>query len=436
MNTFQYDVIIVGTGAAGLFAALHLPADSRILMLTKDALENSDSYLAQGGICNLLDEDDFSCYYEDTMKAGRYENSPEAVTEMIRSSNRVIQELLEYGVDFDRDAQGKLSYTREGGHTCSRILHHQDITGKEIVTKLIQQVKKRNNITVLEHTTMIDLLETENLCTGVIARVENGAVIPFTGKAVILATGGLGGQFRHSTNFPHICGDSFAIALRHGIRLENLHYIQIHPTVLYSKRPGRRFLISESVRGEGARLLNEKRERFVNELLPRDVVAEAIRREMEAFQTDHVYLSFSKISREEIMNHFPHIYQRCLEEGYDITEEPIPVTPAQHYLMGGIQADTCGRTSMEHLYAVGETACNGVHGANRLASNSLLESLVFSENAAELITRTTADMEILPVPLQIPSYPEPEVWAEGNRKLILEEIQKKGKEFYERWCNI
>ena len=190
------------------------------------------------------------------------------------------------------------------------------------------------------------------------------------------------------------------------------------------------------MRGEGAKLLNEDQERFVDELLPRDVVAEAIRREMQAFGTDHVYLSFRDISVEEIMNHFPHIYQRCLEEGYDITKVPVPVTPAQHYLMGGIQADTCGRTSMDHLYAVGETACNGMHGANRLASNSLLESLVFSENAAELISQDIAVMKMPGPPTALFSYPDPDTWAEENRKLVLAEIQKEGKEFYERWCNI
>ena len=432
----QYDVIIVGTGAAGLFAALHLPLSSSVLMLTKDELENSDSYLAQGGICNLLNQEDFPCYYEDTLKAGRYENNPEAVTDMIRASNRIIRELLDYGVNFDRDSHGCLSYTREGGHSRPRILHHQDVTGKEIVTTLIDRVKERPNLTILEHTTMIDLLQDGSTCTGVVIRDGRGAAIPCCSKAVILATGGLGGLFQHSTNFPHISGDSFAIALRRGIHLENIHYIQIHPTVLYSRKPGRRFLITESVRGEGAKLLNEDQERFVDELLPRDVVAEAIRREMQAFGTDHVYLSFRYISVDEIMNHFPHIYQRCLEEGYDITKEPVPVTPAQHYLMGGIQADTCGRTSMDHLYAVGETACNGVHGANRLASNSLLESLVFSENAAELISQNIAVMKIPGPPPALFSYPDPDTWAEENRKLVLAEIQKEGKEFYERWCNI
>lgn len=432
----SYDVIIVGTGAAGLFAALHLPPDFRILLLTKDDLENSDSYLAQGGICTLLNPEDFPCYYEDTLKAGRYENSPEAVTAMIRSSGHIIRELIRFGVNFDRNADGTLSYTREGGHTLPRILHHQDVTGQEIVTCLIQRVKERDNIEILEHTAMVDLLETGGSCRGILARGADGTAYPLAAGAVILATGGLGGLFRHSTNFPHIAGDSFAIALRCGIRLENLHYIQIHPTVLYSSRPGRRFLISESVRGEGAKLLNAEGKRFVDELLPRDVVAEAIRQEMARTGTDHVWLSFADISEEEILRHFPHIYRRCLEEGRDITREPIPVTPAQHYLMGGIRADICGRTSMANLYAVGETACNGVHGANRLASNSLLESLVFPENAAHVIRSTITAGRRRELPARLPQVPPPEEWAAENRRLVLNEIKRKGNDFYERWSNI
>ena len=198
----------------------------------------------------------------------------------------------------------------------------------------------------------------------------------------IFATGGIGGQYTHSTNFPHLTGDAIEISKKHGIRLEHLDYVQFHPTTLYSKKPGRRFLISESVRGEGAVLYNKKKERFVDELLPRDVVAAAIREQMEKDGTDFVYLSMEHIEKETILRHFPNIYQRCLEEGYDVLKECIPVVPAQHYFMGGVWVDSDSRTSMPRLFAVGETSCNGVHGANRLASNSLLESLVFAKRAA------------------------------------------------------
>lgn len=439
----HYDVIIVGTGAAGLFCALHLPRSSRVLMITKDKLENSDSYLAQGGICCLLGEEDYDSYYEDTMKAGHYENSPEAVSNMIRNSRHIIRELIRFGVDFDRKPDGRMDFTREGGHSQYRILHHQDVTGREIVTKLIARVKERPNITIREYLTMIDVLEADNRCYGIVARDEEDNEGLLTADAVVLATGGLGGLFSQSTNFPHITGDSFAIALRHHIQLKNLSYIQIHPTVLYSKKPGRRFLISESVRGEGAKLLNEDGERFTDELQPRDVVAAAIKREMDKFGTDHVYLSFRDIPEDVIRRHFPNIYTRCLEEGYDITRESIPVVPAQHYLMGGIQADTRGRTSMQDLYAIGETACNGVHGANRLASNSLLESLVFAENAAAFIHERQgcegqAEAALLKtIEEELPeTYEEEDVMESVNKGLLLEEIRKQGTGFYEKWRDL
>lgn len=396
MEIKKYDVVIVGTGAAGLFAALQLPKHLQVLMITKDAIKHSDSYLAQGGICVLKDTEDYDYYFEDTMRAGRYENNKKSVEIMIKSSNQIIDKLISYGVEFEHDRDGNLLYTREGAHSTYRILYHQDATGKEITETLIRQVKQRNNITVEEYTTMVDILEKNNTCCGILVKKKKEEVVVILSSFVILATGGIGGLFVHSTNFRHITGDSFAIALRHKMKLENIHYIQIHPTTLYSKEEGRRFLISESVRGEGAVLLNEKRERFVDELLPRDVVTEAIRKEMERFGTEYVYLTFSKEyqkeqenkrewSAEQVQHRFPNIYRKCQEAGYNLAMDLIPVTPAQHYLMGGICVDINGQTSMKCLYAVGETACNGVHGANRLASNSLLESLVFAERSAQAI---------------------------------------------------
>lgn len=460
-ETLQYyDVIIVGTGVSGLFCGLQIPQDKKILMITKDSVENSDSYLAQGGISCLLDKNDFRSYYEDTMKAGRYQNNPTAVMTMIDHSQHVVEELIRFGVDFNKDEEGNLLFTREGGHSEKRILYHQDVTGKEIMIKLIQRTKERSNIQICEYATMIDLITKDNCCHGIVMRDAEGVVKAVGAGAVVLATGGLGGLFVNSTNFPHITGDSFAIALRHGVELQNIEYIQIHPTVLYSKKPGRRFLISESVRGEGAKLYNENHERFIDELLPRDVVAGAIRKEMEKFGTDHVYLSLEDIPTEEILEHFPNIYQRCLEEGYDITKEMIPVTPAQHYLMGGIMADTFGHTTMKGLYAVGETACNGVHGANRLASNSLLESLVFAENAAKALEAETGEIakirtasisgcslsekaetgddsiDAILKKVNTKKYPDQETLDRENRQLIMNEIKKRGREFYDKWYNI
>lgn len=408
------DVVIVGTGVAGLFAAWHLSPEKQIIMITKADLESCNSFLAQGGICVLRDEEDYESFFEDTMKAGHYENREESVDIMIRSSREVIHELVDIGVDFARK-DGAFLYTKEGAHSRPRILFHEDITGKEITSKLLAKVKALPNVTIYEYTTMVDILteidEEKNsslkneipetaeheqeqeicqgnkICRGVVAENAKGEEIRIFAEDTIWATGGIGGCYQNSTNFSHLTGDALRISKMHGIRLEHLDYVQIHPTTLYSEKPGRRFLISESVRGEGAVLYNKAGERFVDELLPRDVVSKAIQKQMEKDQMKHVWLSMEYIEKETILQHFPNIYDRCLAEGYDVTKEWIPVVPAQHYFMGGVWVDSDSRTSMEHLYAAGETSCNGVHGANRLASNSLLESLVFARRAAQKILK-------------------------------------------------
>lgn len=383
-NNLQADVVIVGTGVGGCFSALNLSEDLSIIMITKSDLESSDSFLAQGGICVLHDDDDYDSYFEDTMRAGHYENRKESVDIMIRGSQDVIHDLIGYGVDFAKE-DGKLLYTREGAHSRPRILFHEDITGKEITSKLLAQIKTRKNIQIMEYTTMTDILISQGACAGIEAETSDHKKIYIHADQTIFASGGIGGRYKHSTNFPHLTGDAIDIAKKHGIRLEHLDYVQIHPTTLYSKKPGRRFLISESVRGEGALLYDKNGNRFVDELLPRDVVTKAIQEQMKKDGTDHVWLSLEKIPKEIILSHFPNIYQHCLEEGYDATKEWIPVVPAQHYFMGGIWVDSDSHTSMPNLYAVGETSCNGVHGKNRLASNSLLESLVFAKRAARKI---------------------------------------------------
>ena len=392
MKERKVDVVIVGTGVSGLFHALNLPEDKRILMLTKADLESSDSFLAQGGICVMRDETDYDSYFEDTMKAGHYENRKESVDIMIRSSREIIDDLVSYGVDFEKK-NGEFCYTREGAHSKPRILFHEDITGKEITSKLLAQVKKRANVEILEYTTMTDIIEEAGKCCGIYAAEQDGDQLKIEADYTIFASGGIGGLYEHSTNFPHLTGDALEVAKKHDIRLEHLDYVQIHPTTLYSEKPGRRFLISESVRGEGAVLYNKDKERFVNELLPRDVVTKAIREQMAKDGTKYVWLSMEHIPEETILNHFPNIYEHCLEEGYDVTKECIPVVPAQHYFMGGIWVDRNSHTSMACLFAVGETSCNGVHGANRLASNSLLESLVFAKRAANCIMEEYARME-------------------------------------------
>ncbi len=390
-NKIQTDYVIVGTGVSGLYCALNLPKDSNIIMITKDSMENSDSFLAQGGICVLVDEDDYDGYFNDTMNAGHNENNPETVEIMIRSSRRLIDDLVNYNVDFAMD-NGKLLYTKEGAHGRPRILFHEDITGKEITSKLLAAVKKLSNVKMLEYTTMTDLIMDGNNCLGIVAKSNSGHIHSIYAKDVILASGGIGGLYEHSTNYRHLTGDSIELAKKYNIETEHLDYVQIHPTTLYSDKPGRRFLISESVRGEGAILLDKNMHRFCNELLPRDVVTAEIRKQMEQDHTKFVWLDMSPVPKDTILNHFPNIYRHCLECGYDVTKDPIPVVPAQHYFMGGIKVNTYSKTSADHLYAVGETACNGVHGKNRLASNSLLESMIFARRAAMDIQNIKLDI--------------------------------------------
>ena len=385
MQNYKTDILIVGTGASGLFAALHCPSDKNILMITKDAVENSDSFLAQGGICVLRDENDYNSFTEDTLKAGHYENRRESVDIMIRSSREVINELIGYGVDFAKQANGELNYTREGCHSKARILFHEDITGKEITRNLLKAVQKLPNVHILEYVTMLDLIEQDNTCFGILAKDKNDEYLTIEADNTILASGGIGGLYEHSTNYPHLTGDAIAIALRHNIKLENPDYVQIHPTSLYTNKPGRSFLISESVRGEGAKLYGKDGRRFANEVLPRDLMTAEIKKQMAKDNMPYVWLDMTVLGKDVILNHFPHIYEKCLEEGFDVTKQWIPIVPAQHYYMGGIHVDKYSKTTMNNLYAVGETSCNGVHGANRLASNSLLEGLVFAKRAVNKI---------------------------------------------------
>ncbi len=415
------DIMIVGCGVAGLYCALNLPKEKNVVIVTKNKARRSDSFLAQGGICVLRDEQDYKPFYEDTMRAGHYENNPDSVDIMIRSSQQVIEDLISFGVRFEKNG-AEFTYTREGAHSKPRILFHEDETGKEITSHLLETARSRPNITLIENFTMVDLICEGNVCGGIIGHDADGNYTAITADYTVLATGGIGGLFKHSTNYRHLTGDALALALKYGIKLQNLDYIQIHPTTLYTQKDGREFLISESVRGEGAILLNSKGERFVNELLPRDVVANAIFEEMKKEGTEHVWLSFAPIPEEEIRTHFPNIYQHCLDEGYDVTKQPIPVVPSQHYFMGGIDVDRNSKTSMDRLYAVGETACNGVHGRNRLASNSLLESLVFAKRAANHLM---TDYTISDLPVHITVDPTRyENYEEQYKQTVLDAIEK------------
>lgn len=421
----KQDIVIVGSGCAGLFAALQFPADKRITMITKEVIEHSDSFLAQGGICVLKTPEDYQSFFDDTLKAGHYENRKESVDIMIRSSRDTIRELIGYGVDFARAEDGTLLYTREGAHSKPRILYHEDETGKEITSRLLSQVRSaRPNVQITENTAMVDLICQGDTCRGVVIRRADGSYDTISADYTMLACGGIGGLYKHSTNYPQLTGDGLAVCMEHGVALENINYVQIHPTTLYTKKPGRSFLISESVRGEGALLYNAKGERFANELMPRDLLTEAIRAQMANDGTDFVWEDLRPIGEEEIKTHFPNIYARCLEEGYDVTKECIPVTPAQHYFMGGIHVDEESKTTMEHLYAIGETACNGVHGKNRLASNSLLESLVFAKRAAlHIIEHYTPQNGPLPA-VDFSAYEPAQALAARRKDAILSEIRR------------
>lgn len=382
------DILIVGSGCSGLYCALHLPKDKQVTLITKSDCESSDSFLAQGGMCTLTCEEDYDPFMEDTLKAGHNENDRKSVEIMIRSSQALVEELLDLGVDFQRDWYGNLIYTREGAHSANRIVFHKDMTGAEITSHLLDEARKRDNITILEYTTLIDLIEKDNTCYGAVILHRNGELEKVAAEYVVLATGGVGGAYQHSTNYRHLTGDGIALAIKHGVELKDINYVQIHPTTFYTKESTERsFLISESMRGEGAKLYNKDGERFVNELLPRDLLTKAILEQMEKDGTEFVWEDLRSIPMEELKTHFPNIVSHCEKMGYNVMKECIPVVPAQHYFMGGIRVNYESKTSMDRLYAVGETACNGVHGRNRLASNSLLESLVFAGRAAEDITR-------------------------------------------------
>ncbi|MBQ8004210.1 MAG: L-aspartate oxidase [Oscillospiraceae bacterium] len=429
MNT---DILIAGSGCSGLYCALHLPEDKRITVITKSDVESSDSFLAQGGICVLHDDNDFDSFFEDTLRAGHYENDRESVEIMIRSSRACIAELVDMGVSFSRGDDGEFNYTREGAHSKNRILFHRDVTGKEITSKLLARTRTKKNIEIIENTTLLDIIEKDGECVGAVVAKADGTVEAVSAEYTVLATGGIGGLYRHSTNFRHLTGDALAIAIKHGVELKNINYIQIHPTTLYSDEPAdRSFLISESVRGEGAKLYNKDMKRFVNELLPRDLLTEEIKKQMKKDGTSFVWEDLRDIQSQELYEHFPNIVQHCKDKNYDVERECIPVVPAQHYFMGGIKVNKESKTSLERLYAVGETACNGVHGKNRLASNSLLESLVFAKRAAEDIK--SKPREKMPLPeIDMSCYYNRQELEEKYRTAVLDEIDKENKRSEEK----
>ncbi|GAB6170196.1 L-aspartate oxidase [Clostridium carnis] len=387
------DVLIIGSGISGLTSALEIRNDTNVMIVSKGRLEDTNSLLAQGGISTVRGESDFQPFIEDTLRAGRYKNNLNAVKILALESNNSIEFLKSLGVKFDENEQG-LDYTKEGAHSINRILHIKDNTGEYIEKALIKEVKKRKNIILSENTYLADIIEEKGVAKGAILFKGQRRII-VNSKCLILATGGIGGLYKNSTNQKSLTGDGIAIAIKHNIKVKDLNYIQIHPTAFFEEDiQKRRFLISESLRGEGGKLKNINGERFINELLPRDIVTKAIYKEMKKTKSNFVYLDISFLDRKYIINRFSKIYNECLIRGVDITKSPIKVSPAQHYFMGGIEVDLNSKTSMDNLYAVGETSCTGVHGANRLASNSLLEAIVFARRASKAINKSIDNIKV------------------------------------------
>lgn len=412
------DVLIVGSGVAGLYASLNLREDLEIIMVSKKLVNLCNSSLAQGGIAVARGKEDFQSFIEDTLKAGKYENNIDSVRVLVEESMDNINKLIDLGANFEKDENGVL-FTKEGAHEINRIVYHKDITGKHVEDILLENVKRRKNIKIIEDCEMVDIYHRGNRCIGALFN-KDGQDLSIYAKVVILATGGIGGLFKKSTNERIITGDSIGVAIRNNIEIKDLSYIQIHPTAFFSKKSEeKRFLISESVRGEGGKLLNCNGERFVDELLPRDIVSKKIYEEMKKTNSNNVFLDVSFMEKSFLQNRFPNIYNKCLEEGIDISKEPIPVAPAQHYFMGGIKVDLNGKTSMENLYAFGETSCTGVHGANRLASNSLLEALVFSRRGALEINSYIDNLELI---IEERECEDLDKYRLLNRKILIDEI--------------
>lgn len=386
------DVLILGSGVAGMFTALNIEDSQKVLVISKDHYYENNTNLAQGGIAACVsDEDQFECHYEDTLKAGAYYNKAENTKILIEEAPKSIYKLLDYGTKFDQDENGDLKVTREGGHRRRRILHAKDATGREVIRSLGEEIKKRKNIVLEENVFAIDLITRKGKTCGVMAINKDGEKIVYKSKAVVLATGGIGQIYRNTTNPSVATGDGIAIAHRAGAIIMDMEFVQFHPTAMYSKEFGQKFLISEAVRGEGAILRNIYGEAFMKkyhemgDLAPRDIVARSIFIEKKKTNSPYVYLDITHKTSDFIKNRFPTIYKRCLEEEIDMTKEYIPVSPVQHYIMGGIYTDKDGKTNIEGLYACGECACTGVHGANRLASNSVLEGVVFGNRVANSI---------------------------------------------------
>jgi len=394
MKVAQKPYIIIGSGIAGLYAAIRLSekTDRGILLITKSDLRESNSRYAQGGIVGVMPDntnDSIDLHVEDTLKAGAGLSDREVAKFISEKSAEVIYDLIKYGVKFDHSPDNKIQFTLEGAHSQRRILHSGgDATGKNMELALSDVVEKISNIQIYRKTMAVDLLvDSQDVCRGVIVFDEKTREYEaIYSSAVIIATGGAGQVYSNTTNPAIATGDGIALAYRAGATIQNMEFIQFHPTALNFEENGSRFLISESLRGEGARLKNPEGEYFTDSLAPRDIVTREIFFEMQEKVYDHVLLDASLIPEEQMRERFPNIINACLEHGIDIINEPIPVSPAAHYIMGGVKITSKGETDIKNLYAVGEAGCTSFHGANRLASNSLLECVVVANELAEMLS--------------------------------------------------
>lgn len=417
---YQYDVLVIGSGAAGLTLALSLAQQARVAVLSKNEINQGSTWFAQGGIAAVLDDQDsIDAHVADTLIAGAGLCHEDAVRFTVERSKDAIQWLIAQGVNFTKESNnGDYHLTKEGGHSHRRIIHSADATGQAVHSTLIEQVQQQPNIDVFEHHVAVNLISQADAdsrklrCTGAyILDSKKDAVHVFQAKVVVLATGGASKVYLYSSNPDSASGDGIAMAWRAGCRIANMEFNQFHPTCLYHPR-AKNFLITEALRGEGAYLRLPNGERFMTrfdereELAPRDIVARAIDHEIKRLGCDCVYLDISHKSEEFISEHFPTVKARCLEFGIDITKEAIPVVPAAHYTCGGVLVDNNGQTDLQHLYAIGETSFTGLHGANRMASNSLLECIVYAQSAAEQIL---AKLDSIHTPELSPQWDESRV---------------------------
>ena len=441
----KYDFLIIGSGIAGMSFALKVANERSVALICKSGLEEANTYFAQGGVASVtnLITDNFEKHIEDTMIAGDRLSDRAAVEKVVRDAPQQIEELIRWGVDFDKDESGNFDLHKEGGHSESRILHHKDSTGAEIQDSLIRAIKRHPNITIYENHFAIEILTQHHLgvtvtrqtsgitCYGAyIMDLETGRIDTFLSKITLVATGGIGAVYQTTTNPLVATGDGVAMVYRAKGTVKDMEFVQFHPTALYHPDDRPSFLITEAMRGYGAVLRTMDGQEFMHKydrrlsLAPRDIVARAIDNEMKNRGDDHVYLDVTHKDADKTRKHFPNIYQKCLTLGIDITKDYIPVAPAAHYLCGGILVDLDSRSSIDRLYAVGECACTGLHGGNRLASNSLIEAVVYADAAAKHSSAIVDDVSFQP---DIPDWDDKGTRSPEEMVLITQSVKEVGQ---------